>query len=179
MITRILISLCLLMSLTAAKAIADDTPYQQMRAHLQDVEGVWTGKLEYRDYQTDKITWIPHERTYITAPDGSYMFIRHDYTDPGFKVYSGEMLHFHKENYATAVSHRGAIVVNVAEVTAFARTEDGWTATVFAEGEDDLKPAMLRFSWTLRGDKLTIQKDVKPEGEVDFAFRNRVLFTRK
>lgn len=162
----------------AAPGLAQ-TPHEDLRGALPDLSGAWTGELTYRDYRSDRMVGIPHERTVRVAPGGAYVASDLVFTDPGYQVFAGEIATFDGATVRMAYAGSGELTVTEARITGFQRTADGWTAAMEGEGMDAGAPASLRYVWRLEDGALSIEKQVRPDGEADYAFRNAVRLTRR
>lgn len=146
---------------------------------LADLEGSWTGALEYRDYRSDKLVQIP------VAVDnemhGNSLIGKLVFTDPGFQVYRVSVTNY---DFDAGIAYQAYIQDGGAErfesAFTFEETEDGWVITQTREGEDADKPATIREITTFSGDQLITERSVDPlgDGQDTFFFRNRSVLTR-
>ncbi|MEM6486529.1 MAG: hypothetical protein AAF662_16290 [Pseudomonadota bacterium] len=152
----------------------------KQQVHL--LAGRWDGYLEYRDYQSDRRVRLPLARTTHVAPDSSYVITQSEFTDPGYKVYSAEMIQL-SDRAARAVTVYGdELSVDELTVATVDVSSAGWTAVFETDGTDDEKPAKIRYSWRFAKaspSTLSIEKSVRPLDEGEFAFRNRVQLAKQ
>ncbi len=112
------------------------------------------------------------------APDQSYIAMELEYTDPGRKVYGHDVIAFDGDDVLSSSVSGGEVTVGRFTITSFVPTKFGWIATFEGKGEDDGKPAELRFQWLLNKGKLAYSKEVRPKGAERFDARNTVRMTR-
>jgi hypothetical protein len=144
---------------------------------MADLDGVWSGALTYRDYRTDKRVQIPLKREIKVSPDGAFALIQSTYTDPGYKVYGGELIAIRADGLSGASTGGGGLILDEHQLTEFEATEGGWFAVLTGRGSDNDQPADRRSTWRVEGDELTVTNAYKVDGEDDFKFRNSVSLT--
>ena len=144
-----------------------------------NLAGDWSGYLEYRDYQSCDIARIPHERSITLPPDASYVVTQLAFSDPGQRIYAGEIATISENTIELAFVRGGTMEVESYVVSGFQTTATGWTTTLTASGYDAGAPADIRIVYTLDGETLTLEKMVQPEGDDAHAFRNRVVLERQ
>ncbi|MEM6606390.1 MAG: hypothetical protein AAF671_11570 [Pseudomonadota bacterium] len=159
-----------------------DAKLTAIKEQVQLLAGSWDGYLEYRDYQSDRRVRLPLARTTSVAPDSSYLITQSEFTDPGYKVYSAEMIQL-GDSAAKAVTVYGdEVTVDKLSVATVDVSSDGWTAVFETDGADDEKPAKIRYTWRFAKaspSTLSIEKSVRPLDEGKFAFRNRVQLAKQ
>ena len=159
-------------------ATASALDMDQFRAELADLDGDWTGVLEYRDYRSNERVQIPHDRTLNTAPDGSYQLTRMAFTDPGYQVYSAEIATFDGDTVSLAYAGNGEASVSQITLTAFEVTPTGWRAELTGNGIDAGELVEMRFVYELDGGALTADKSVRASDQEPFEFRNAIRVSR-
>lgn len=133
--------------------------------------GVWSGTLEYKDYQdeTRRVT-LPTRLTIERTPgEPETLLFSYVYDDgPGKTVTSTETFAYRDSSNTLRWGASTFQVRSVNEQHLIAQTE----------GSDNDRPATLQESITLEGDTLNIEKQVRDEGAADFSFRHRYRLTR-
>lgn len=161
--------------LSAGSALAEPESFQQA---VGDLAGTWTGALAYRDYQSDQRVTIPHDRELTVSPDGSFILSMNVYTDPGYKIYSGQMFVISGET-VLAASSGSTVSVEESAIVSFETTADGWEVVLTGRGTDDGQPADRRSVWRLSGDNLKVTTSYRTDGGEEFVFRNAISLTRE
>jgi len=145
------------------------------------LEGEWTGKLTYRDYQSQKLESIPVAVSMEALPDGQTMVQRYDYTDPGFQVYITNLIAV-KDGLLTGATARAGRAFETYEkdisVTA-AVDAASWTAVLTSEMQDDGRPSQVRETMVRDGASLKIVKEVDylDDDKEDWIFRNEIVLS--
>lgn len=149
-----------------------------LRSALSDLDGQWSGVLDYRDYRTDNRVQIPHSRSIRMAPDGSYMLTELAFTDPGYQVYSAEIATFDGTIVRLAYAGNGEASVTEIQLDTFEITAAGWRAVLTGDGIDAGADVEVRYVYELDGDAFQAEKLVRPDESAAFAFRNGVALSR-
>ena len=169
----------LFFNVLAAQASADSEAGEAFATASIELAGNWSGMLEYRDYQSGEIAQIPHERTISVPPDGSYMSTQLSFSDPGQRVYAAEIATVTGDTVSMIYVRDRQMENQTYTVTDFTNTDDGWTAVLEADGYDAGSPADIRIIIAEAGDRLTMEKQVRPNDVTSFEFRNRVVLRRQ
>ena len=152
---------------------------EDFQSALNSLEGEWSGVLIYRDYRTDRRVTLPHSRTVSVAPDGSYAQSDLVFTDPGYQVYSSELVTLTGTRVHMAYASGGEINLSVAEIESFEATATGWTATLTGPTLDAGQQVEARYTYVIDGSTMSIEKAVRANDEDAFLFRNGVEMTRQ
>lgn len=153
----------------------------------RSLQGTWTGALQYRDYQSNKLFGLDVTTQIAVGPD-KVTITRLSAFDDGPKtgfVYITSVSLFDADgsHVTTATFRKGrAVEVSTDEARVTAYTDDRhWTIVYHVRDMDDDKPADIRVTQTRNGDDLLAVKDVKPAGAPDTAyqFRNQTRLTVK
>ena len=182
-----------LFAIAASAAAAIATPAAQQGASataptepakiLTSLAGSWDGALQYRDYRTQNLEEIPVRADMELLPDNETMVQRFTYTDPGFLVYSTNLVAV-KDDLITGATARAGRAFETYEqkVEVNSISDDrNWTITLRRTGTDDGRPAAIRELMVREGGTLTITKEfdfLDDEGE-NWEFRNRLMLTQK
>ena len=144
--------------------------------------GEWTGKLEYRDYQSNARVALPTKLSATASTDGREATLNYTYHDgPGKTVHETEMFTlFPRTGTATLVSgndHESA-TFSVSGLDAFGQSGVG-TLILTGKGTENDKPVDARITITLAAGTLTWLKETRAAGtSAEFAFRDGYTFTR-
>ena len=129
---------------------------------------VWKGELTYRNYSDDKMVSIP-------------VFLRVNKT----KTNTWE-LEFTYPNEPKANSKstfrlkKAGTFLNKQEIISKEKKEDGSLQFVTSKkGKDNNKPAEIQITYSVSENSFWYEKKVKPNGESEFAFRNKYSFTKQ
>lgn len=168
-----------LVALAALPALACDNPDAgRLQQAVPQLEGNWQGQLQYRDFQSDERVSLPHARSFRLGPEGSYLISEMSFTDPGYEVYAAEMMTLDCDVVTLAYAGGGAIDLDYLTLNQFREGPNGWNARFDSYGLDNGAESELRYVWDLEGSTLSMEKQVKAEGDDDYQFRNRVIVTR-
>lgn len=169
-------------SLSGAAAAQEAPSATELR---QGLTGRWSGALTYRDYQSDRMVDLPVQRTISAPGDGVTLISQSAFDDgPGHVVWITSVALDDPGAGVTrsAAFRRGGEPSLSVEsiVVATYSTPTRWTLVYSETAEDDDAPAEIRVTETRDGDVLTAEKEVRPVGAGDDAwrFRNRMRLTR-
>lgn len=150
--------------------------------------GVWTGKLEYRDYRADRWFGIPVVTTIEAIGDGRTL-VRKSVFDDGPKVGAVHITSVGLYDPAAGVEQSATFragkpvePVETARLTLRnARDATHWTLVEEVVGRDDDRPARIRETSVRDGDTLTTTKEVDFSDDAGEAWlvRNRTTLTRR
>ena len=150
---------------------------------LSTMAGEWTGKLEYRDYRSNDLAAIPMRADIEIVPDGVTMIQRLRFSDPGVEVYTTNIVSINGTTISTAASRAGRAFECYEQTARLveAGSDHSWTISTSQIGRDDNRPAAIRETTKLRGNQLTITKEIDflDDNETRWEFRNRVTLDRQ
>ena len=149
------------------------------RAMLQELGGDWSGYLEYIDFQSGEPVRLP-ARAYMDPADREPVLTRSlAFTDPGYVVESFDVVVLEGERMTeiTTVDGRPEVTSHRVVFREYRKPRD-WTLVLQRMGEDDGQAVEIRLTQTLKGKVFTSTRDVRPEGQNAFAFRNRIRVQR-
>ena len=164
-------------------AAQNDTSAYTPAEAITSLDGDWTGKLTYRDYQSNKLESIPVDVAMETLPDGETMVQRYDYTDPGFQVYITSLIAV-KDGLLTGASARAgrAFVTYYKDIALSAKTSNtSWTAVLTSEAIDGNRPARVRETMVRDEGSLKVLKEVDylDDSKDEWMFRNEITLAAK
>ena len=156
-------------------------------ALLRGLAGTWRGELVYRDYQTNERTALPVTRTVTLLPDGATLSSISAFDDGAsgtVYISSLEGLDAKTGTWQSTSIRANRAVQTSAQTMVLARPATDateWTITLSEDGEDNDAPAIIRETVTLKGDRLTVLKEVDPKGDGQdvYLFRNETILTRQ
>lgn len=149
--------------------------------------GSWTGKLEYRDYQTDRWFGLPVQVSIEIMRDG-LTIIRHADFDDGPKtgivtITSIALLDpaTNRETSASFRKGRGTELDTATLRLTRAEALDRWTLEETHDGKDDDRPARIRETTQRDGATMVTLKEVDFLDDTGEAWltRNRTTLTRQ
>lgn len=146
---------------------------------LKLMEGTWSGALIYRDYQSDKRVSIPHDRVIHVGPNGGYALHQNTFTDPGYQVFSAQLFRVNASTLVVASTTGSSIETETFSISAAEMIGAEWAITAYGEGEDNDRPATIRLQVKLSKTALEIERQIKPEGQTEFQFRNAISLQRQ
>lgn len=174
----------LALALLAAAAVAPAGG--DMAAQLAGTAGQWCGRLEYRDYQSDRWEGLPMATEIRTQPDGVTL-IRSSAFDDGPKVglvwITGlEQLDPATSTLSYASARKGKRFASGSQQLAPVAASDAshWQLTASEREIDGQAPALIRQTITRDGDQLTTLKEVADPAAATPAWkpRNRTALVR-
>lgn len=149
--------------------------------------GMWEGRLEYRDYSSDRWFGIPVTTRIADQGDGATTIRSSDFDD-GLKVGNVRITTVELFDAAAARVQTGSFRKGrTAEITTYAvtlgagsRDPRHWTMIEQTEGQDDDRPATLRLTTVREGDRLETLKEVdfSDDDKTEWLVRNRTRLTR-
>ena len=144
--------------------------------------GEWTGKLEYRDYQTNGRVALPTLLSASASTDGRELTLNYTYDDgPGKTVHEIEIFTlFPRTGTATLMSGANHAIESftVSGLDDFARNGLG-TLILTGKGTENDKPVEARITVAVSLDTFTWVKETRAAGSPNpFAFRDGYTFTR-
>lgn len=150
---------------------------------FRTLEGSWQGKLEDRDYQSDRLERIPVEVEFEAIPNDRTFVQRSTFTDPAFSVPVTSLLAIDGETVYVASSRAERAFesyVQTARLGTVAGT-NRWTLTLTLVDSDDRRRAVLREVMVRERDTLTITKEVDylDDDRSEWVFRNRAILETK
>lgn len=164
----------------AAQAPVTSAPIQQW---LNGLSGRWEGTLTYRDFQNpDSIVDLPMEAEVETRGEGAYVSVHYAFVDPGRVVYSSAFMSHDDELgilREASVDSLGVQAVESAVMPGAQATAEGWTFSTLMEDFDNNRAAEIRMTYARDASGLTVQRDVRPAGQPEFMFRNRITLRPK
>lgn len=140
------------------------------RDDLQSLTGnLWSGTLTYLDYRSKKKISIPANLTVKANGDDRWSWI-FEYKYPEEPKANGDKI--------VTLSKDGKSI-NDEAVVERTRTPDG-TVTFVTEkkGDDNDRPAVFRFTYSLNASKFSIRKEVRYQDENQFFERNEYSWQR-
>ncbi|MEM9263687.1 MAG: hypothetical protein AAGA22_08925 [Pseudomonadota bacterium] len=150
-----------------------------LAAAVVETEGSWSGELIYRDFGTDKRVSIPHRRTIHVGPNGSYALHQNTFTDPGYKVFSAQMVRVTPEAFVIASTTPDGIETETLLVKTATRESSIFEIVATGSGADDGKPAELRLRIRSSPTQMSIERSVRAPGGTRYEFRNEVRLNRE
>jgi len=148
--------------------------------------GAWTGKLEYRDYKSDRWFGLPVHSTIEMMRDGVTLIGHNDFDDgkAGIVTITSIGLFDPTTNREQNISFRKGQQAELSTATlrlTRAEAADKWTLEEITEGRDDNRPAHIRETTTRNGASLVTLKEVDFTDDASEAWitRNRVTLTRE
>lgn len=166
----------------AAKTTAPETK-SSPNGIAARLEGKWTGTLEYKDYQDEnrRVT-LPTVLEVSNLPEGA-LSMRYTYDDgPGKTVISTDL--FALDTGAKQLrwggekdppEQRALYTVQKLEC---GESDDACTLIAETEGKDDDRPATIRETIVIGGDRLSILKEVRFDPAGQFEFRHSYALAR-
>lgn len=177
----------LIATLPLGAALGEDQNALTPEDLLRGLEGVWTGALGYRDYQTNALFELPMQTTYEIGPDGHAMLQTSRFTEGGERddVYIVSLSAFDPASglleTATFRSDRAMVVTRqTVEAPDPPVSLTTWSLVLTERGEDDGRPADIRITLTRDGDEVRSVKEVDDltDDVTAFAYRNEYRLTR-
>ncbi|MEO1043026.1 MAG: hypothetical protein AAFX52_12120 [Pseudomonadota bacterium] len=147
---------------------------------LSDLDGSWSGYLEYCDYQSNGLEQI--SVAVENELHGRLLISKFNFTDPGVQVYRASVTSYDAESGKAFEAYvRDGSAEHYESDYALEETVDGWTMTQTRQGLDGDDVAMIRDVTSYDGEKLITERtvDVLGDGQEDFLFRNRLVVTRQ
>ncbi|MEM6747144.1 MAG: hypothetical protein AAF608_06965 [Pseudomonadota bacterium] len=147
---------------------------------LTDMEGNWSGALQYRDYQSDKLVEIPV--SVENELHGSLVISKLAFTDPGQIVHRVSVLSYDGDTGSVFEAYiRDGGAERFESSYTIEEAGDGWVITSTREGRDGDSPALVRDVTTFSGNQLVTERTVDPvdDNQDGFLFRNRIVLTRE
>lgn len=176
LVTSLLVTVLGSMTLGSMASFATDL--DDINQMLTGLKGHWTGNLEYRDYRSNKRVFLPMVKKIHIADNGSYLLAENIYTDPGYKVYSAEMMIVRGNKIILGYPAKKDFETSALAIQSIQKRDQGWSLVLSEAGQDDNRPAEIRYHWTLTADKLTVEKQVRHSKSEAFEFRNKISLTR-
>jgi len=145
-----------------------------LNAHLSPKElaplvGEWKGTLTYIDYTSGKQVSIPAEISARQDEKNEHAFIV-------LYKYPEEP---QENEYDTLTISSNGKMINDKKITSKTVKDDGNLVFVAEkQGEDNDKPATLRYTYTLGKKQFIIRKEIRFAGETNFSMRNEFSLHR-
>ncbi|MEO1015683.1 MAG: hypothetical protein AAFX08_10900 [Pseudomonadota bacterium] len=182
---RFVASLFVAWAATAFGVAAEEAPYtnrSEDMARLGELAGGWRGALAYRDYGTGEREEIGMAALIAATPDDEFIVTQARYTDPGFDVFILTVATFDAASgdYLESYHRDGSIERFVYPRKSMRVLEDGWEYVFEGDGRDDDRPASIRRTFSLNGDRFVQRKDVDflDDDAGSFEFRNETVLLR-
>ncbi|MEM7707176.1 MAG: hypothetical protein AAF358_16590 [Pseudomonadota bacterium] len=167
----------LLLALTASLGTA--TANELLAAAVKETEGSWSGELIYRDFGTDKRVSIPHRRTIHVGPNAGYAVHQNAFTDPGYKVFSAQMIRVNPEAVVIASTTPDGIETETMLIQSVTKESNVFEIVATGSGTDDGKPAELWLRIRSSPTHMSIERSVRAPGGTRYEFRNEVRLNRE
>ena len=150
---------------------------------LRSLDGRWKGELEYSDYGSGQRVRLPAKVECVVGPDGGFIMLNTQFTDPGRIVYDTSLLTVAPGEMLTVLSVRsGSFSQYDARVTERkVQSAEEWSFITETRGRDDNRDADIRVTRALRDGRLTSTREVRfvDEGEnANWVFRNEIRLDR-
>lgn len=174
-----------LLALLAVGLPAQAQPNPTAAELERSLSGLWTGALEYRDYQSNRQEKLPMQTRLSVGPDQATL-TRLSTFDDGPRVGNVFITTVSLFNAAgtrvtSAMFRHGRDVEMVTDEAAVTTWQDNtrWTVVYQRQGIDGGQAADIRVTQSRSGAVLKAVKEVKPAGAPDsaWAFRNQTVLT--
>ena len=177
------------LALAALLAQASPTPTTPapltVAAARQSLLGRWTGKLEYRDYRADRWFGLPVTVEVRDGGDGVTLIRTADYDDgPAtgmVRITTVSMLGADGQETSATFRKGRKVELSTASLSlAPGAARDRWTLVETIAGQDDDRPATLRYTTVRDGASLVTLKEVDftDDAAATWLVRNRTTLTR-
>lgn len=147
--------------------------------------GRWQGKLEYRDYQSDKWFGLPVKIETRDGGDGVTLIRTADYDDGpktgDVRITTVSMLSADGQHESSATFRKGKEVELETSTLRLSSGRDSthWTLVETVKGNDDNRPATIRLTTARDGASLVTLKEVHftDDPKLSWLIRNRTTLT--
>lgn len=179
---KLKVYLPVIFSLFAIFSFSENTYSQKATASSSDsiysaFTGKWKGKLEYRDYRTDKRVALPTDLEITLSPDKKSLLFSYTYDDgPNKIVKSTETVAIDVKTNKLVFTYQSNKTdeFDIAGLEEFSKRKSG-ELILSGKGKDNDKEVDVRKTITLKENTLTILKEVRLPNE-EFLFRNSYTF---
>jgi hypothetical protein len=169
--------LCVLLR-TSANAESQPQPTQEQI--YPALTGMWTGNLEYRDFQSDQRVTLPTWLEVKTSADGKSLQFAYTYDDgPGKTVVENSTITIEPAAHRfTITSDRdhSSDVHQIGEINS--PRANRFLITLTGTGTENGKPVEVRITVKIDRNLYQFIKETKPAGQ-EFKFRDGYTFTRR
>lgn len=176
-----------LLALACASPIAAQSKADPLVTALATTAGSWTGKLEYRDYETNKWEGLPVKIRIAAQPDGVTL-IRTAAFDDGPQtgtvwITTISQIDPVRGSESYAIARKGRDLDTGKRTAAFAappRDSTHWTIVTLETRKDGDSQAQVRETTTRDGASMITLKEVNPldDGKDEWLPRNRTVLVR-
>jgi hypothetical protein len=163
---------------TAVKSAAKSSQIEQIDANLL---GSWTGHLQYRDFQSDKLVNLPTWLEVTSAADQKSLLFAYTYDDGPSKVVlerSTVTLDIPNRTFTvTSDRDHSSDTFKVIGLDLLSPMGFG-NLTLTGSGTENDKPVEVRITLTLSRNQYEYRKETRRPGQ-EFLFRDGYSFTRR
>ena len=167
--------LLLLLILISSTQLFSQSVHDKMLSKLASLNGNWSGYLEYLDYSDGKTkVKLPTELQAVYNKSGSdkYLSVAFVYDEGKGRSVTGE------DAWSIFDEETFFYDTTACRILSFDVTEDKTVFKFERPGEDNNKPCIMLFTFTIEPNEFSILKQVVMEGDTNYFIRHKYVFLR-